>query len=159
MATVIEKIGSFVKINTTGREPNYYSKTEVKIQYNNNNNTVLIQTPDFYVSEFGTDVTIMAVIINNEATLDAQLILLFPNEGGGSSTPNVANYTTFEGETSFLIPALVGSTLLIATRSGAVKSITNSATSDTQFLQVNAGTITAPTGDVFLIEQFTFLYI
>jgi len=70
------------------------------------------------------------------------------------------------GATSFTIPGLVSSSVvLIAVRSGQVKGVTNAATTSTEYLQINGGTCTLPTGDVVgesstagVGELFSFTY-
>lgn len=66
--------------------------------------------------------------------------------GGGTFTVYI-NPTV--GVSSFTIPDVLStSTILIATRSGQVKGITNATTASTLYLQINGTTCTLPTGDV-----------
>ena len=64
------------------------------------------------------------------------------------------------GVSSFTIPGLTGSSVvIIAVRSGLVKGITNAATTNTGYLQINGATCTLPTGDLVQAgELFIFTY-
>lgn len=74
-------------------------------------------------------------------------------------SPNVATYVATGGETSFTIVAMSGRVTYFAARGGLSKSITTTATADTQYLQITSGLITLPTGDIaYAGEVFTFLY-
>lgn len=75
---------------------------------------------------------------------------------GGTYTVEVIPST---GVSTFEVTEINGKTVLIATRSGLVKGITNAATSNTLYLQINGTTVTLPTGDVTGAgELFTFTY-
>jgi hypothetical protein len=83
----------------------------------------------------------------------------FINSSSAIVSLNVLNYTSAGNETSFVIGELVNRVVYVASRSGLTKLITQSATNDTGFIQINNGTITLPTGDVTIAgELFTFLY-
>lgn len=80
------------------------------------------------------------------------------NNSGRDGTDFV-EITPTAGVSSFAVPEISGKVVLVATRSGLVKGITNSATTDTAYLQINGSTVTLPTGDVVGVnELFTFLY-
>jgi hypothetical protein len=84
-----------------------------------------------------------------------------------ASTPPATNYegtaryTATGGETSFVVEALDGKHIISAARSGLVKDMTETATTDTDYL-IRTGTsttITLPTGDMAQAgEKFIFLY-
>lgn len=79
------------------------------------------------------------------------------NQSNGSSTP--INVVPSTGVSTFEVSALSGRTVIIAVRSGQVKGITNAATTNTMYLQINGTTVTLPTGDVTLDgELFIFTY-
>jgi hypothetical protein len=83
----------------------------------------------------------------------------YVNSSSGSQTPSYAYYNAVGNETTFVVNALIGRTTIMAARSGLVKLITSSPTADTQYIQINNGTITLPIGDVaFAGEVFTFIY-
>lgn len=83
----------------------------------------------------------------------------YSNSTSGYSAPNYTTYTATAGQTTFTIDVLVGRTVLLAVRSGLVKSITTSPTADTEFLQIVGGVVTLPTGDItFAGEKFIFQY-
>lgn len=68
-------------------------------------------------------------------------------------------HTSAGGESSFVVPALSGKAVKLASRSGLVKGITTGSTSDTSYLQVVNDTITLPTGDITMAgELFIFIY-
>jgi len=69
-------------------------------------------------------------------------------------------YTPTAGVSSFTVTEFTNNTVIIvAVRSGMVKGVTNSATSNTQYLQINGSTVTLPTGDVVGSgEVFIFIY-
>jgi len=68
-------------------------------------------------------------------------------------------YTAVGGETSFIVNAIDGKTVLVAMRSGLGKIVTTFATNDTQYLQIVNGTVTLPTGDIAGAgEVFSFVY-
>lgn len=79
------------------------------------------------------------------------------NSNGASATIEVTPST---GVSSFTITNLPsGAVIIIATRSGLVKGITTSATTNTAYLQINGSTCTLPTGDITGAgELFTFTY-
>ncbi len=88
----------------------------------------------------------------------------------GNNAANGGTFTVYinppVGSTSFTIPdVLTSSVILIATRSGQVKGITNAATNSTLYLQINNKICTLPTGDVVndsdipgVGELFSFTY-
>jgi hypothetical protein len=69
-------------------------------------------------------------------------------------------YTPTPGVSSFTVTEFTNNTIVvIAVRSGMVKSVTNSATSNTLYLQINGSTVTLPTGDTVADgEVFIFTY-
>lgn len=69
-------------------------------------------------------------------------------------------YTPSAGVSSFAVTGLpTTAIILIATRSGNVKGITNAATTNSMYLQINSNVVTLPTGDVTQAgELFTFTY-
>lgn len=79
------------------------------------------------------------------------------NSNGATATIQI---TPTAGVSSFTITGLPSSAVvIIATRSGLVKGITNAATTNTMYLQINGSTCTLPTGDVVGSgELFTFTY-
>jgi len=84
---------------------------------------------------------------------------LVSSYGGGVGVSQMAYYTAVGGEHTFNVTALSSRTTIMATRSGLVKTITTSPTSDTGFIQINNALVTLPTGDVAVAgELFTFLY-
>ena len=80
--------------------------------------------------------------------------------GAVAGTATTIYVTPTEGVSSFTVDELVGNkVLLIATRSGQVKGITNAATTNTMYLQFNNGLVTLPTGDTVQPgELFSFTY-
>lgn len=82
----------------------------------------------------------------------------------GANATSGATYTIqitpSAGVSSFTISGLPDdATVIIATRSGMVKGITASATTNTLYLQINGSTCTLPTGDLTASgELFTFTY-
>lgn len=81
------------------------------------------------------------------------------SSASGFMSVSYANYLAVGGETTFLVAALSGKTLLSVTRGGLAKVIVSTPTADTNYLQVNASQITLPTGDMCIAgETFTFLY-
>jgi hypothetical protein len=83
----------------------------------------------------------------------------YNNSTSGYAAPNYITYTAAAGISTFTISTLVGRTILLAVRSGLVKSITTTTTADTEFLQIVNGVITLPTGDVTIAnEKFIFQY-
>lgn len=79
------------------------------------------------------------------------------NANGATATIEVTPNT---GVSSFTITGLpTSAVVIIATRSGLVKGITTSATTNSMYLQINGSTCTLPTGDVTGTgELFTFTY-
>lgn len=77
-----------------------------------------------------------------------------------SATPATVYFTPLVGINTFIVTELPpNSIILIATRSGMVKGITNAPTSNTMYLQINANTITLPIGDITQDgEIFSFTY-
>ena len=69
-------------------------------------------------------------------------------------------YTPAAGTTTFVIPGIpTSSVVLIAIRSGQVKGITTSATTNTAYLQIVGSTVTLPTGDITASDElFIFNY-
>ncbi len=80
--------------------------------------------------------------------------------GAVAGTATTIYITPAAGISTFTVDELIGNkVLLIATRSGAVKGITNSATTNTMYLQFVNGVVTLPTGDVTQTgEIFSFTY-
>jgi len=82
----------------------------------------------------------------------------------GNNATNGSTFTVYitptVGVSSFTIPDMTASsTVLIATRSGLVKGVTNAATANTLYLQINSTTCTLPTGDVVGVDEiFSFTY-
>lgn len=82
----------------------------------------------------------------------------------GNNSVSGATYTAqlvpTTSVTSFTIPGIPeNAVIIIATRSGMVKGITNVATANTLYLQINGTTCTLPTGDAVGVgELFTFTY-
>jgi hypothetical protein len=80
------------------------------------------------------------------------------NGNVGTPQPYTVEFTPAAGLASFVVGALAGKVLLTASRSGLLKGITQSPTTDTAYLQINGSTVTLPTGDVTMEnELFTFL--
>lgn len=76
-----------------------------------------------------------------------------------STYPTTAQYIATGGETSFELGAIDGKIILLAFRAGIYRSVTASATADTNYLQVVGSTVTLPTGDAAINgEIFKFLY-
>ena len=83
----------------------------------------------------------------------------YTNSNSRYIAPIVAYYTAIGNETTFVVNELIGRTCVIATRSGLSKTITETSTNDTGYIQINDGTITLPIGDIAIAgELFTFLY-
>ena len=83
----------------------------------------------------------------------------YVNSSSGALTPLYVYYTAVGNESTFVVNQIIGRTVIMAARSGLVKLITPSPTNDMQYIQINNGTITLPTGDVaFAGEVFTFIY-
>ena len=75
------------------------------------------------------------------------------------STPTTVYVTPSAGVSTFTVSQLNNSVVLIATRSGSVKGVTNAATANTLYLQINNTTVTLPTGDVTQAnELFSLTY-
>ena len=71
----------------------------------------------------------------------------------------IAYYTAVGNESTFNVNDLYGRTVLVATRSGLSKVITNAPTNDSGYIQINGNVIVLPTGDIAMAgELFTFLY-
>jgi hypothetical protein len=84
---------------------------------------------------------------------------MFTNSSSGTQAPAYAYYTAVGGESTFTVSLLYGRTCILAARSGLVKTIVNSPTSNSGEIQINGTTITLPTGDIAMAgELFTFLY-
>lgn len=77
-----------------------------------------------------------------------------------SGTPVSIEISPATGVASFTITGLPGNaTIILAIRSGVPKGITNAATANTLYLQINGSTCTLPTGDVTGSgELFIFMY-
>lgn len=76
-----------------------------------------------------------------------------------SGTTSTTYATPAAGVSTFNVLSIDGKTVLIATRSGAVKGITNAATANSMYLQINGAVVTLPTGDVTQDgELFSFTY-
>ena len=78
-----------------------------------------------------------------------------------SSTPdlNIITYVSAGNESTFTINDLLGRTTYFCARAGFSKAITNQPTNDSQYIQINSGQVTLPTGDLTMAgEVFTFLY-
>jgi hypothetical protein len=76
-----------------------------------------------------------------------------------STKVNTVYYIAVGGETSFIVSAIDGKTVLVAMRSGLGKIVTTNPTNDTQYIQIVNGTVTLPTGDVAGAgEVFSFVY-
>lgn len=81
------------------------------------------------------------------------------NSVGAYQQPYIAYYTATGGETNFNVALLVSRTPLLAFRGGLNKEIVETATNDTQQIQINNGLVTLPVGDVAMAgEIFTFSY-
>lgn len=82
------------------------------------------------------------------------------NASGPAPTIITLEYRASEGLSTFYLSALRSKSLLIATRAGLVKAVTELPTSDTTQLQIVNGQVTLPTGDITTEnELFTFLYV
>ena len=81
------------------------------------------------------------------------------NNNSYGGTLATIEFTPIAGVASFNVSQLAGRTVLIATRSGAVKGVTTLPTNNSLYLQINSLTVTLPTGDVTQAgELFTFTY-
>lgn len=80
--------------------------------------------------------------------------------GGGTNALVAAYFTASQNLTTFTVAALVGRTVISASRSGMQKGITTTTTSNPDNLQINGSTITLPVGDAIGAggESFIFLY-
>jgi len=80
--------------------------------------------------------------------------------GNSNGATQTIQLTPSAGVASFTITGLpVSAVVIIATRSGLVKGITNAATTNTMYLQISGGVCTLPTGDVTAADElFTFTY-
>jgi hypothetical protein len=80
------------------------------------------------------------------------------NGNAGTSNPYTIEFIPNTGVTSFTVADLNGKALLSVSRSGLIKGITTSTTSDTSYLTIVGTLVTLPTGDVTQAnELFTFL--
>ena len=81
---------------------------------------------------------------------------------GASSQSGVTEtvyITPSEGVSTFTVTAIANKVVVIASRSGGVRGVTNAATSNTLYLQINGAVVTLPTGDVTQAgELFSFTY-
>jgi hypothetical protein len=82
-----------------------------------------------------------------------------------SGAMNTVQMRATIGATSFVITGIpTSSVIVIAVRSGQVKGMTNAATTNTEYLQLNGTTVTLPTGDTVqdagggVGELFSFTY-
>lgn len=77
-----------------------------------------------------------------------------------SGTPTTVWVTPSTGVSTFTVPQLSGNiTVILVTRSGLVKGVTNAATTNTLYVQINGITVTLPTGDVTQADEiFSFTY-
>lgn len=101
MSIIINRIGAFVKVVITGREPEYLHRTLVNLQYNNNSNKITVNCKNFDAYDDAGNCTLEGVVITDEATFDEQVAILFPNEGGGSGdTPNLQAVTDVGNNTN-----------------------------------------------------------
>lgn len=82
------------------------------------------------------------------------------SNNSNSGLAATVTYTPTAGVSSFTVSEFTNNTVIIvAVRSGMVKGVTNSATTNTQYLQINGSTVTLPTGDVVGSgEVFIFIY-
>lgn len=79
--------------------------------------------------------------------------------GSGSDGTQVIEVVPIAGVSSFTVSQLSGKTLLVATRGGWIKGVVQTATTNTDYLQINGTTVTLPTGDITQPnELFTFLF-
>jgi hypothetical protein len=79
------------------------------------------------------------------------------NSAGG--TPVTVYITPGTGVSQFTVSEIANKIVVIATRSGQVKGITNANTTNTMYLQINGNIVTLPVGDVTQAgELFTFTY-
>lgn len=82
-----------------------------------------------------------------------------PAISSGSVAPSVVYFTAVGGESSFVVSAISGKTVLLAMRGGLVKGVTENATADTQYLQIVGGNVFLPTGDIAIAgEVYSFVY-
>ena len=82
------------------------------------------------------------------------------SSNNSNGAPQTIQYTAADGISSFVIPDIpTGSIITVAVRSGMVKGMTNAATTNTAYLQINGSTVTLPTGDITgTSELFIFTY-
>ena len=79
------------------------------------------------------------------------------NSAGG--TPLTVYVTPDAGVGQFIVSEIANKIVVIATRSGQVKGITNASTTNTMYLQINSNIVTLPVGDLTQAgELFTFTY-
>ena len=81
------------------------------------------------------------------------------NSNAQAGSPQTIEFTPSAGVSSFTVSVLSGKMVINASRSGLVKGITNAATANTAYLQINGSTVTLPTGDVTVADElFIFTY-
>ncbi len=80
--------------------------------------------------------------------------------GNSNGATQSIEITPSTGVSTFTITGLpTSAVIIIAVRSGQVKGITNAATTNTMYLQINGSTVTLPTGDITGAgELFIFTY-
>lgn len=81
--------------------------------------------------------------------------------GAGASAVRSVTMTATAGISTFDVAIAAGSEILYVTRGGLSKGITETATTNTQLIQINDLTVTLPTGDITgsdPLEVFVFLY-
>lgn len=83
----------------------------------------------------------------------------FTGSNSNNGTTVTVNVTPAVGVSTFSIPGVTGtSVVLVAIRGGLAKGITIAATTNTEYLQINNGIVTLPTGDLTAGELFIFTY-
>lgn len=83
----------------------------------------------------------------------------YVNSTSSGAFPTKVYYTAIGNETNFVVSELIARQVIAAFRSGLNKAITSTPTSNTEYLQINNGTVTLPTGDITIAgEVFTFIY-
>ena len=81
------------------------------------------------------------------------------NNNSAAGAPQTVEVIPTAGVSQFSVSALANRTVIAASRSGLVKGITNAATTNMAYLQINGTTVTLPTGDTVIDgELFTFTY-
>lgn len=84
---------------------------------------------------------------------------MWVNSNSGTLTLNEVQYVATGGESTFNVAALANRQTLLVIRGGLGRAVTNAATADTMFMQVNSDVVHLPTGDVALPgELFVFLF-